>query len=647
MLLISHGQPLYAQLILEVDTWADDSDLSAGDGVCATAANECSLRAAIEEANAYPNAGVPDRILFTNIPILAWFAMIEVINYELPAINDPIIIDATTAAGDVILDATNNIASVWEEPTGIILAPGSDGSLIRGLTIGNFGRDGIKVQSNNNTIQDNYVGLASDGSAMPVDQYGIFVTGEDNVIGGAGKGNIVGNCANGIYLLLADRNKIWGNFVGTDPAGRNHENGSGIFVNDSADNVVGGLLPERGNTTGFNARGIYLAGATRTTVRNNFVGTDVSGRDLGNTFGIDFYESEDNLIGGLSDFGNTIGFNLIGIQVRSASSNNKIQGNYVGTNEAGDMLGNDEAGVSVYAVGTTDNKIGYGKNVVIPTDAPKGNTIAFNGAEGIVVDFAVPDADSPSENTIRGNRIYDNQLLGIDLGEDGFTGNDVDDADEGPNGLLNFPDVVQVGYNGGRDVIAIEYSVSSDDTIVSYPLNIDVYIADGNGQGNTFIGTDSYSTSGDVTIFDVDASSINWASDDVLVLTVTDADGNTSEFSPASNQIGGPGNPLALSNRDALQLHDEQPAAFNLSQAYPNPFNPQTTFTLTLPEATHTLITVHDMLGRQVALLHDGNLSAGLTHTFTFDASNLSSGTYLLRVKGKAFVETRKLLLVK
>ena len=81
--------------------------------------------------------------------------------------------------------------------------------------------------------------------------------------------------------------------------------------------------------------------------------------------------------------------------------------------------------------------------------------------------------------------------------------------------------------------------------------------------------------------------------------------------------------------------------------AYPNPFNPQTTITLALPEPSHIRISVHDMLGRQVALLHDANLAAGTTHTFTFDGSDLASGAYLLRVVGDDFMESRHITLLK
>ena len=52
---------------------------------------------------------------------------------------------------------------------------------------------------------------------------------------------------------------------------------------------------------------------------------------------------------------------------------------------------------------------------------------------------------------------------------------------------------------------------------------------------------------------------------------------------------------------------DETPRRFNLSSGYPNPFNPQTTFMLTLAQAQHVRVAAYDMLGREVAVLHHGS----------------------------------------
>jgi hypothetical protein len=304
-------------------------------------------------------------------------------------------------------------------------------------------------------------------------------------------------------------------------------------------------------------------------------------------------------------------------------------------------------GINIAGSNASNNQIGYHPQATIPLDLEKANIIAYNDLEGIVISNEFPEDVNPVENTIRGNHIYENGALGIDLLYDyGETLNDVDDADDGANHLMNYPDVNRVAYNGGFNVVAVEYVISSDDTIVSYPLTVDVYLADdaSSGEGKTFIGSQTYLTPNDLALFDIDATSFSWDPTDVLVLTTTDADGNTSEFSPPSEEIGGPGNVFA-GQRDVLQI--ENPRTFYLSAAYPNPFNPQTTVTLNLPVPTELALTVHDVTGRQVATLHSGFLSAEATHTFTFDATGFASGVYYLRASSASFTASRRLVLVK
>ena len=91
---------------------------------------------------------------------------------------------------------------------------------------------------------------------------------------------------------------------------------------------------------------------------------------------------------------------------------------------------------------------------------------------------------------------------------------------------------------------------------------------------------------------------------------------------------------------------EENPTAFRLSENYPDPFNPLTTITYTLPEAVEVSLVVYDLLGRQVARLVDGYSEAG-RHTVRFDASGLSSGVYLYRIQAGVFSDTRPMILVK
>ena len=97
----------------------------------------------------------------------------------------------------------------------------------------------------------------------------------------------------------------------------------------------------------------------------------------------------------------------------------------------------------------------------------------------------------------------------------------------------------------------------------------------------------------------------------------------------------------------AKQAGAEVPAVFTLSPAFPNPFNPQANFTMTVDADQQVRIEVFDIVGRRVSVLHDGTLSAGRIHQFTFDAGSLPSGTYVLRATGSSDIKQQILTLVK
>ncbi|HEX7070734.1 MAG TPA: T9SS type A sorting domain-containing protein [Rhodothermales bacterium] len=91
----------------------------------------------------------------------------------------------------------------------------------------------------------------------------------------------------------------------------------------------------------------------------------------------------------------------------------------------------------------------------------------------------------------------------------------------------------------------------------------------------------------------------------------------------------------------------DQPRSYTLSAAYPNPFNPTTTFSLVVRERQHVRVSVYNLLGQPVTELFDGVMLAGETRTFTFDAGNLPSGIYLYRVTGETFTAARQMTLIK
>jgi hypothetical protein len=97
----------------------------------------------------------------------------------------------------------------------------------------------------------------------------------------------------------------------------------------------------------------------------------------------------------------------------------------------------------------------------------------------------------------------------------------------------------------------------------------------------------------------------------------------------------------------------EIPEGFSLCQNYPNPFNPTTSIGYSvgvdsrqLLVATKVRITVHDLLGREVAVLVDGPKAPG-SYKVEFVGENLPSGVYLCRMTAGGRMATRKMMLLR
>jgi len=88
------------------------------------------------------------------------------------------------------------------------------------------------------------------------------------------------------------------------------------------------------------------------------------------------------------------------------------------------------------------------------------------------------------------------------------------------------------------------------------------------------------------------------------------------------------------------------PAEFVLNQNYPNPFNPATTISYFVPKESFVSLKVYDFLGREVTTLVNEMKSTG-SYEFSFDASNLPSGTYFCIMSADGFSKTTKMVLLK
>lgn len=97
-----------------------------------------------------------------------------------------------------------------------------------------------------------------------------------------------------------------------------------------------------------------------------------------------------------------------------------------------------------------------------------------------------------------------------------------------------------------------------------------------------------------------------------------------------------------------LEVNDqrEKSKTIRLLQNYPNPFNPSTVIPFLLTQAGFVSIKIYDISGREIRTLFDGQKEPG-NHKLTFDAEQLPSGVYLVRLSSGGISENRKILLVR
>ncbi|MBS1795701.1 MAG: right-handed parallel beta-helix repeat-containing protein [Acidobacteria bacterium] len=408
--------------------------------------------------------------------------------------------------------------------------------------VGN-GRNGILIQHSDHNI----IGELENATEEPSD-YG-------NVIGGNQRDGIRLDGAHSPFSPTLTRyNEIKGNYIGVSTGGVKFANlDYGINAVSTLRTIVSGNITSGGAKKGLQfidteqiffgprntAPGTPSGGADlRSIVSGNLIGVArnengeliAAGNDEG---GIGLIDSSDILIGNTGTGPIIEKPNIIaanggpGILIRNGASN-IIAGAFIGTDQTGATnLGNAGDGV-LLSDQSGSNQIG--------SDSPNsGNTISFNGGAGVRI-----DETAGSGNLVDPNSIFGNTGLGIDLGSPGHTPNDPDDADTGPNNLQNYPTIVSKQIVGGE--LFVEFQVDSAPEYSNYGANglyVEFFNADAQGQGERFLGS-TYYTLGDhdgalvgtKTVDLGNAGVLGINANDPITATVTDADGNTSEFAP-------------------------------------------------------------------------------------------------------------------
>jgi hypothetical protein len=94
------------------------------------------------------------------------------------------------------------------------------------------------------------------------------------------------------------------------------------------------------------------------------------------------------------------------------------------------------------------------------------------------------------------------------------------------------------------------------------------------------------------------------------------------------------------------QIGNTIPNEFSLGQNYPNPFNPLTTIEFDLPQSGYVTLKVYNLLGKEVASLVSGELTAGI-YRVNWNANDAASGIYYYRLQSGKFVGAKRLVLLK
>jgi len=254
----------------------------------------------------------------------------------------------------------------------------------RNVVSGNFG-NGITValKASANIIQGNYVGVDVSGKTTVLnlgEGVEISSSATNNTIGGttALEANVIsGNGSDGVNIeAFATNNTVLGNLIGTNRAGAILPNlGNGVHI-QSNNNIIGGTTPGARNVisdSGLN--GVLIEStATGIVIEGNYIGLDPSGeRSLANFGdGVFVHLSSGNTIGGSSSGArNVISANLgsgIRVLLFEESANDKIEGNFIGTDAAGGL-----------AIGN----LGDGVLISAPDTSVTGNLISGNFSNGL------------------------------------------------------------------------------------------------------------------------------------------------------------------------------------------------------------------------------------------------------------------------
>jgi len=369
-----------------------------------------------------------------------------------------------------------------------------------------------------NPVIGNYIGVDATGNNALPNATGICVDGGSNhnpIL----RNVLSGNYSYGIFIVTTGTyyNTFSGNIVGLNAAGTDTvPNDAGILIGGGTKyNLIGGsTVAERNIISGNRFGGIEIAdiGTRFNTIRGNYIGTDISGLlARPNLYGLSIIsECSQNTVDS-----NVISGNLhYGILLFENADSNIITRNYIGPGaDSIAAIGNGTVGVVLWN-GSSHNQIG-GDGL--------GNAIAYHDSCGI----AVKD-NNTLYNTLSGNSLYENSLMGIDIFPEGPNANDAGDTDSGPNELMNYPVITHAAYNASNGMTWV-YGILDTETPENVIVELFVAVPDStvnHGEGQIYLGRTYCDAAGNWMFYGPGVSDGM-----LLTSTATSVYGSTSEFS--------------------------------------------------------------------------------------------------------------------
>lgn len=470
----------------------------------------------------------------------------------------------------------------------LVSGNGGDGVTIAGTNPNQVPNPSNFIQGNRiGTDAAGNVDIGNDGAGIRIDGRSKTMVGGSVSIGGstAERNLISGNQDHGIILNNADSNQILSNYIGTNAAGSQAvaNNGGGVRIQSGSSNNRIGFTYVDGNLISGNVGyGVRVQDATSTNnlIGGNLIGTDLTGTvALGNTFrGVDISGAVGTMLGGYTYFHRNVisGNGFWGVLLHDLASGSFIQGNLIGTSMDGlhavpnaldgvfvenapDNLiggegdaewnvisGNGRHGIYLLDANSTNNRIisnfigtdlaaqaelpNAGHGVLVERasdndigDSAYGNVVAFNALDGVRI------LDS-QHVAMRGNDIFQNLGLGIDLDGDGVTPNQPLNGIASANNAQGFP-VIESAVAAPTVIgvaVTLHSTANSQFSIdISHDPQCDL---SGYGEGLFLAGiTVTTNASGVASFHEIVDVSI--APGQFITATATDPAGNTSEFS--------------------------------------------------------------------------------------------------------------------